>query len=204
MVLAFLAGLGIACARDNSGKSSDAVDSARQINNPTDEVMCYLQPDTRVAFTDSRWSKSPELENWAWTERSLLDYIRGGGRDFERVNLIIDAARKAYFSAQSAVTQGILLKDTYDLAGKVMSEWHRDLALSYTSVECYEQSMIMPEIADASQRLSELTSLHLQGKITFEVVAQARKGMEENLVEQKVKPEVAKELPEFLTQLLGF
>jgi hypothetical protein len=203
--LAMLASIGLSTCRAADGNPTPATNStqpAPKVAPP--QVLCYRQPAPKPVFTNDNWDSSPEMKEWAEAERSVRWYVAGGERkEFEPLGKRIDTANSAYAAAKAAVEQGLLSQGSYDMAGKVLSEWHRDLALNYTSIKCYESVMINPEVEDINGRLMALERSVLAGNVSADAKAQAEAGIRKS-ASSSLKPAEAKELASLLMQLLDF
>jgi hypothetical protein len=190
-VLAILAGLGVVQARSASA------------DEPSHMVMCYAKPREIAYFTKSDWQHSSLMIAWTLAEREIIKYADSKYGDFNTMQSLINAAGTAYNNAATEVSNGILSKEAYDMAGKVLAEWHKEMALAYTSVECYEATIIQPTIQNLSGRLFTLQQLSMEGKITPAAVAQAEQSIKSSLGSE-LSPAVSAELSQLLVELLGF
>jgi len=194
-VLALLAGFGMVQARcDKPGATSDPT-------KPDPVVLCYEQVSVRY-FLEGGWDISSTMQAWAQAEMDILQYARSGAGDFSVMEKKIEAAQKAYTGARADVDKGILRKDTYEMAGQILGEWHRDIALSSTSVECYQKMVTPPVIASVNQRLMALHQLNKENKLSKEATEQAQAAIKSTLG-QSLAPEAADQLSSLLVQLLG-
>jgi len=201
--LALLAGFGLSTCRAADGNPATTGSQSSPKDAPP-EVLCYRQPAVKPVFSNEKWQSSPEMKDWAQAERSVRWYVGGGERkDYDPLGKRIDIAQAAYAKAKSAVEQGILSQAAYDMAGKVLSEWHRDLALNYTSIKCYEAVMVNPEVEDINGRLMALERLVLAGNLSADAKSQAEAGIRQSLG-GSLKPSEANELASLLMQLLDF
>jgi hypothetical protein len=107
---------------------------------------------------------------------------------------------KAY-TKPADVDKGILRKDVYDMAGQILGEWHRDIALSSTNVECYQKMVTPPVIASVNQRLMALHQLNKENKLSKEATEQAQAAIKSTLGQPQ--PEATDQLSSLLVQLLG-
>jgi hypothetical protein len=190
-VLAILAGLGVVQARNASAEE------------PSKYVTCYAKPRDPVYFNKAEWQNSSAMVNWARAERAIITYASYKKDNFTEMNKLISTARTAYHSAATEVGNGLLSKEAYDMAGEILAEWHKEMALAYTSVECYEATMIQPTINDVSGRLFTLQQLSMEGKITPAAVEQAEQSIKESLGAE-LSSKASAELAQLLVELLGF
>ncbi len=194
-ILALLAGFGMVQARcDKPGATSDPT-------KPEPMVTCYEQVSVKY-FLESEWDISPTMQAWAQAETDILNYARSGNSDFTEMEKLINTAQMTYISAKVDVGKGILRQDTYDMAGQILGEWHRDIALASTNVECYQKMVTPPVIADVNQRLMALHQLNRENKLSREATDQAQAAIKQSLG-QSLAPEAADQLSRLLVQLLG-
>ncbi len=202
--LAMLASFGLSTCRAADGNPAPATGSPSAPKDAPPEVLCYRQPAPKPVFSNENWQSTPEMKAWAEAERSVRWYVAGGERkDYDPLGKRIDTAQSAYAAAKAAVEQGILCQAAYDMAGKVLSEWHRELALNYTSIKCYEAVMVNPEVEDINGRLLALERSVLAGNVSADAKAQAEAGIRKS-AGSALKPAEAKELASLLMQLLDF
>jgi hypothetical protein len=203
-LLALLAGIGLSTCRAADGNPTPVTGSQSAPKDAPPQVLCYRQPAPKPVFTNDSWDSSPEMREWAEAERSVRWYVAGGERkDYDPLGKRIETAQAAYAAAKTAVEQGLFSQGAYDMAGKVLSEWHRDLALNYTSIKCYEAVMVNPEVEDINGRLMALERSVLAGNLSADTKAQAEAGIRQS-AGGSLKPAEAKELASLLLQLLGF
>jgi len=194
--LGLLAGFGMSCAKSETG-GDNVADSKPPMKT------CYKVAYQPALLTDPRWARIAELEAWAKAERDILHAVKNERIDFDILEPKIAAADTAASNAKVVVSRGLLQKETYQLASEILDSWHRDIALSHSTIKCYEEAVSMPLIENVSQKLDELTNLQLQGTITPAAVNQARAAMNVEIKKAKT-PAVAEELSQFLIQLLGY
>lgn len=202
--LAMLASIGLSTCRAADGNPTPATGSQSAPKDAPPEVLCYRQPAPKPVFSSDKWQSSPEMKDWAEAERSVRWYVAGGERkDFEPLGKRINTAQTAYAAAKLAVEQGLLSQGAYDMAGKVLSEWHRELALNYTSIKCYEEALINPEVENINGRLMALERLVLAGNVNADAKAQAEAGIRQS-AGGSLKLAEAKELASLLMELMDF
>jgi len=195
-ILALLAGFGMVQARcDKPGGTSDPI-------KPEPMVLCYEQVSYKY-FVESEWDISPTMQAWAQAERDILVYARSTAGDFSVMEKKIAVADQAYTGVQADVDKGILRKDTYATAGQILGEWHRDIALASTNVECYQKMSVPPMVAQVNQRLLALNQMVKEGKLSAAASTEAQAGIKQSLG-QSLSPEAADELSRLLIELLGF
>jgi hypothetical protein len=154
-------------------------------------------------INDPRWQGVQEIEDWAKAERSLVNKSHEQGVTFEQIEAFITAADQNYSNAEAVVKKGALSNETYKAAGDILGEWHRDLAMSHSNVECYAKVSIPPMVADVNRNLMVLDDLQSKGKLSTEATAQARSAVLER-TKKDMTPKQAEELTSLLFQLLGY
>jgi hypothetical protein len=196
-ILALLAGFGMVQARCDKG-----VGGASDPPKPEPVVLCYEQVAVKY-FAESQWYASPTMQAWAQAERDVLAYARSGAGDFSVMQKKITAAEQAYDAVQKDFDSGNLRRDVYQAAGDILREWHRDIALSSTSVECYQKVSVPPVVTQVNQRLLALNQLVKEGKLSAQASSEAQIAIKQTLG-QSLSPEAADELSRLLMELLGF
>lgn len=194
-ILGILAGLGMACAKQ-TGSSGTQDDMG--------EVTCYKQVAYHSPFEGSRWEGNAELEEWARAEHSVLYFTRNRGMEKLEYNELkerIDIAERAAVAAKTAVDRKELLPEAYSNAMKILSIWHRELAMSSSNVLCYQEASYPPYIDDVNRKLQSLEKMSGEGKLNDDTIKQAREGIKASLVKE-IKPEEAEELSLLLVSLL--
>jgi hypothetical protein len=196
-VLALLAGFGMVQARCDkaAGGTSDPT-------KPEPMVLCYEQVSYKY-FVESEWDISPTMQAWAGAERDILVYARSGAGDFSVMEKKIAAAQSAYAAVQKDVENGNLRRDVYQAAGDILGEWHCDIAVSSTNVECYQKVSVPPMVAQVNQRLFALNQMVKEGKLSAAASGEAQAGIKQSLG-QSLAPEAADQLSRLLIELLGF
>ena len=195
-ILALLAGFGMVQARcDKPGSASDPT-------KPEPMVTCYEQVSYKY-FVESEWDASLTMQAWAQAERDVLAYARSGAGDFTVLKKKIDTAESAYTVAQDNFDKGILRRDVYQAAGDILQEWHAEIAISSTNVECYQKVSVPPMVVQVNQRLLALNQLVKDGKLSATASTEAQAGIKQSLG-QSLSPEAADQLSRLLMELLGF
>lgn len=193
-LLGLAAAMGTACAR-NQDKAGNA--------NKEPQIDCYIVAVDPGLITDSRWQGFQEIEDWAKAERSLINASHEQGVTFEQIQAFITAADQSYRKAEAVVKKGALSKEVYKSTGDILSEWHRDLAMSHSNVECYAKVSIPPMVMDVNRSLLALDDLQSKGKLSAEATTQARKAVLER-TKKDMTSKQAEELTSLLFQLLGY
>jgi hypothetical protein len=195
-VLALLAGFGMVQARcDKTGATSDPT-------KPEPMVTCYEQVSYKY-FVESEWDTSPTMQAWAGAEREILVYARSSAGDFSVMEKKIAAAQSAYTAVQKDVENGNLRRDVYQAVGDILSQWHCDIAVSSTNVECYQKVSVPPMVVQVNQRLFALNQMVKEGKLSAAASGEAQAGIKQSLG-QSLSPEAADQLSRLLMELLGF
>jgi hypothetical protein len=198
-ILAFMAGLGM-----SSACNAESAKPSAETGDPEAMVECYKQVAvTETTMKDSRWAHSDLITDWATAERAVLSIAVKGSIVYDELQLKITAARQAATAASAVVDTKLLSQAAYEMAVKVMDEWHADIALSSGSVKCYKRMAPPPAVSDTSSRLYSLQKLQAQGKIDDKVLAQAKDGMKSSLAASLTSKQSA-ELADFLLDLLGY
>ena len=196
-ILALLAGFGMVQARCDK-----AVSNTSDSTKPEPMVLCYEQVSYKY-FVESEWDISPTMQAWAAAERDILTYARSGAGDFSVIEKKIASADSAYAAVQKDVDAGTLRKDAYAAAGQIMAQWHCDIAVSSTNVECYQKVSVPPMVMQVNQRLLALNQLVKEGKLSAAASGEAQAGIKQSLG-QSLAPEAADQLSRLLLELLGF
>jgi hypothetical protein len=198
-VLAFVAGMGMssACNAENTKPYAGSGD-------PEPVVECYKQVAVSpTIMQDPRWAHSDLIADWAMAERAVLACATAGDVRYDDLQQKIVTAREATTNAKPIVVAGLLSQPAYDMALRVLDEWHADTAMSYSGVKCYKRMAPPPAVADTSSRLDLLSRLQARGQLSDEAVDQARESMKSYLT-ASLSAKQSAELADFLLDLLGF
>lgn len=206
-LLGFIASLGMASSRgvSDNDKSSN-VDYDNPTQDPYDSsqmIKCYTGPVRNYLMKSPGWAGNTLLESWARAERDIRDYDFSETVDFDDLNDSIGIAETAAINAQQAVKDGVLNQETYDLAKRLLHQWHRDLVLNFSAIECYKPVVVNPDVSNISQRMLELERLQAKDMFDDESTALVLESIHQE-IKQNSSPAIADELYRLISELLGY
>lgn len=164
---------------------------------------CYGPSLPAFHSGEKDWSKNEWMITWGEKERAVQDYIRRGGKNFSELEKLISEAYHASTNAAAVVNLGLISEDAYNWTIEILAEWHKQLALANTNVECYEAMIIQPMVSDVNARLMEMEDLYKQGKLTSPAVKQVEADIEAVIKKYKT-PETAGQITKLLSYLLDY
>lgn len=190
--MSFLAGMGLANAKDTHYTKT----------LPEDEmVLCYERVEPPSSLIGTPWANITEMENWANAEHRILYLVKSNNVNHDAVQDWVEQAENAALAAKSVVNRRELSADTYQMALKVLQEWHADIITSKTLVSCYDRAGSLPYIEDVSQQLMHLEQLMEDGKLDSKALEEIQEGIRKRL-SKDINPETSKELSLLLVNLI--
>jgi hypothetical protein len=206
-LLGFIASLGMASSRDASGRDNSSYgDHGNPTQDPYDSsqmIKCYTGPVRDYLMKSPGWKGNTLLESWASAEREIRDYDFSETVNIEDLSDSIGIAETAAGNAKQAVKDGVLNQETYDMAKKILHQWHRDLVLNFAAIECYKPVAVKPDVSNISQRMLELERLQAKDIFDDESTALALESIHQE-IKKNSSPAIADELYRLISELLGY